>query len=99
MQRRSWALKLVDDCSAMSQEAQKRHEEIEVINRGVEAAVMNLDKHVKALDQKNADIQTWAAEVQREQELAGPDWNNSMSRLRSIPATTDMIKFITALSP
>ena len=99
MQRRSWALKLVDDCSAMSQEAQKRHEEIEVINRGVEAAVMNLDKHVKALDQKNADIQTWAAEVRREQELAGPDWNNSMSRLRSIPATTDMIKFITGHDP
>ncbi|KAK0104626.1 oligomeric, coiled-coil, peripheral membrane protein, variant 3 [Cadophora gregata] len=99
MQRRSWALKLVDDCSSMSQEAQKRFEEVEVIHRGVEAAVMNLDKHVKALDQKNADIQTWAAEVQKEQDLAGPDWIDSLSRLRSIPVTTEMIKFITGHDP
>ncbi|KAH9218473.1 autophagy-related protein 11-domain-containing protein, partial [Leptodontidium sp. 2 PMI_412] len=99
MQRRSWALKLVDDCSTMSLEAQKRYTEVDVINRGVEAAVMNLDKHVKALDQKNADIQAWAADVQKEQDLAGVDWNNSVSRLRSIPATTEMIRFITGHDP
>ncbi|CZT05282.1 related to myosin heavy chain [Rhynchosporium agropyri] len=99
MQRRSWALKLVEDCSAMSLEAQKRYVEVDVINRGVEAAVMNLDKHVKALDQKNAEIQTWSAEVQKEQDLAGADWNYSVTRLRSIPATTEMIKFVTGQEP
>ncbi|KAL2067422.1 hypothetical protein VTL71DRAFT_1847 [Oculimacula yallundae] len=99
MQRRSWALKVVDDCSAMSLEAQKRFTEVDIINRGVETAVMNLDKHVKALDQKNADTQTWAAEVQQEQELAGADWNYSVSRLQSIPATAEMIKFITGNEP
>ncbi|KAH7330173.1 putative autophagy-related protein 11 [Rhexocercosporidium sp. MPI-PUGE-AT-0058] len=99
MQRRSWAVKLVDDCLGMSLEAQKRYSEVDVINRGVEAAVMNLDKHVKALDQKNADIQAWAADVQKEQDLAGADWGNSILRLRSIPATKEMIKFITGHDP
>ncbi|KAK2626614.1 hypothetical protein QTJ16_003789 [Diplocarpon rosae] len=95
MQRRSWALKVVDDCSAMSLEAQKRYAEIEVITRGVDAAVMNLERHVKALHQKNVDIQLWAADVKKEQEAAGTDWETSLGRLRSLPATSEMIKFIT----
>ena len=95
MARRSWALKVVDDCTAMSDEAQQRYTEIEVITRGVDAAVMNLERHVKALDQKNADIQVWVADIQKEQDLAGTDWEAAMERLKSLPATTDMIKFIT----
>ncbi|KAI6708025.1 hypothetical protein JHW43_009449 [Diplocarpon mali] len=95
MQRRSWALKVLDDCSAMSLEAQKRYSEVEVITRGVDAAVMNLERHVKALDQKNADIQLWAADVKKEQEAAGANWEKSLARLRSLPATSEIIKFIT----
>jgi autophagy-related protein 11 len=46
MARRSWALNVVDDCTAMSKEAQLRYTELEVITRAVDAAVMNLEKHV-----------------------------------------------------
>jgi autophagy-related protein 11 len=88
-------MKVVDDCAAMSSEAQQRYTEIEIITRGVDAAVMNLEKHVKILDQKNAEIQTWTAEVQKERELAGSDWEASINRLRWLPATNEMIKFIT----
>jgi autophagy-related protein 11 len=95
MARRSWALKVVDDCESMSGEAQQRYSEVEIITRAVDAAVMNLEKHVKALDQKNADAQAWSADVQKEQQLAGVDWETSMTRLRSLPAANDMIKFIT----
>jgi autophagy-related protein 11 len=95
MARRSWAMKVVDDCAVMSNETQQRYTEIEIITRGVDAAVMNLEKHVKMLDQKNAEIQIWTAEVQKERELAGSDWEASINRLRSLPATNEMIKFIT----
>lgn len=95
MARRSWALKVVDDCESMSAQAQLRYSEVDVITRAVDAAVFNLEKHVKALDQKNADIQGWAADLQKEQDLTGTDWEAAIARLRSLPATADMIKFIT----
>jgi autophagy-related protein 11 len=95
MARRSWALKVADDCAAMSDEAQQRYTEIEVITRGVDAAVMNLERHVKTLDQKNADIQVWVSDIQKEQDLAGTDWEAAMERLKFLPATSDMIRFIT----
>jgi len=95
MARRSWAMKVVDDCAGMSKETQQRYAELEIITRAVDAAVMNLEKHVKSLDQKNLEIQIWTAEVKKEQEQAGSDWEASISRLRSLPATNDMIKFIT----
>jgi autophagy-related protein 11 len=95
MARRSWALKVVDDCAIMSDAAQQRYSEIEVITRAVDSAVMNLEKHVKALDQKNADVQAWSADMQKEQDLAGTDWEGSIARLKSVPASAEMIGFIT----
>lgn len=79
----------------MSSQAQLRYGEIEIISRAVDAAVYNLEKHVKALDQKNADIQGWAADLQKEQEITGTDWEASISKLRALPATAEMITFIT----
>lgn len=95
MARRSWALKVVDDCSAMADAAQQRYGEMEVITRAVDSAVMNLEKHVKALDQKNADVQAWSTDMQKEQDLAGTDWEGSIAQLKSIPASAEMIGFIT----
>jgi autophagy-related protein 11 len=92
--RRTWALKVVDDCASMSQQALEKYNESAVITRGIDAAVFNLEKHVKQLDVKNADIQGWSREIQEEQELAGAGWEASIARLRSLPATSEMIKFI-----
>ncbi|TVY46213.1 Autophagy-related protein [Lachnellula occidentalis] len=93
--RRTWALKVVDDCAVMSQQALEKYNESAVITRGIDAAVFNLEKHVRQLDIKNADVQRWSKEIQEEQELAGADWEASIARLRSLPATSEMIQFIT----
>lgn len=93
--RRTWALKIVDECAAMSQQSVERFNESAVITRGIDAAVFNLEKHVKALDVRNADTQRWSRELQEEHELAGADWDGSVTRLRSLPATNEMISFIT----
>ena len=95
MARRSWALKVVDDCAVMADAAQRKYGEIAVITKAVDVAVMNLEKHVRALDQKNADVQAWSADMQKEQDLAGTDWEGSIARLNSVPANAAMIRFIT----
>lgn len=95
MTRRSWSLKVVDDCAAMAEEAQRRYEEIEVITKCVDAAVMNLEKHVKGIDQKNADVQSWAQDIQREQGGAGVELDASLAQLRQLPTSAQIIRFIT----
>ncbi|EHK99209.1 putative Autophagy-related protein 11 [Glarea lozoyensis 74030] len=97
--RRSWALEIVETCMAMSNEAQERYSEAHVMALGVDAVIYNLEKHVKALDQKNADIQTWSKDIQKEQEAAGTNWDTSVGRLRSLPASSDMVDFITGRTP
>lgn len=87
-------MKVVNDCIAMSDQAQQRYIETEVITRCVDTAVLNLQKHVKALDQKNADVQNYVEEIQK-LNTTGADWEASVSRLKSLPATADIIKFIT----
>jgi autophagy-related protein 11 len=92
--RRGWSVKVVDDCAGMSDQIQQRYSEMEVITRCVDTAVLNLEKHVRALDQKNAEVQNWVSEMEK-QNSASSNWEVSIARLRSIPAAPDMIKFIT----
>ncbi|KAG9232911.1 putative autophagy-related protein 11 [Amylocarpus encephaloides] len=99
MLRRTWALKVVDDCATMSADAQQRYNEAHVIALGVNAASFNLEKHVKALDLKYAGAQEWSKDFQKEQEAAGTDWDASINRLRSLPANSEMICFITGQNP
>jgi autophagy-related protein 11 len=99
MARRSWALEIVEDCTTMSTDTQERYNEAHVMALGVDAVIYNLEKHVKTLDQKNADIQTWSKDIQKEQEAAGTDLETSISRLRSLPASSDMIEFISGRTP
>ncbi|KAF7912916.1 uncharacterized protein EAF01_001937 [Botrytis porri] len=94
VERRAWAAKVVEDCASMSDQAQQRYIETEVITRCVDTAVLNLEKHVRALDHKNAEVQNYVEEMQK-LNVAGGDWEVSMTRLKSLPVTADVIKFIT----
>lgn len=95
MTRRSWALKVVDECAGTQKAAEDRHAEIEVITLGVDAAKENLLRHVKALDKKTADLQRWADEVVKEEAMTSRTWESSIGRLQTLPATDDMIRFVT----
>ncbi|RAL65087.1 hypothetical protein DID88_001194 [Monilinia fructigena] len=92
VERRTWAMKVIDDCAAMTDQAQQRYIETEVITRSVDTAVLNLEKHVKALDQRNAELQNYVEDMQKLNNMG--DWEASISRLKSLPATADVIKFI-----
>ncbi|KAG4032488.1 hypothetical protein MFRU_007g03880 [Monilinia fructicola] len=91
-ERRTWAMKVIDDCAAMTDQAQQRYIETEVITRSVDTAILNLEKHVKALDQRNAELQNYVEDIQKLNNTG--DWEASISRLKSLPATADVIKFI-----
>ncbi|QSZ28980.1 hypothetical protein DSL72_003489 [Monilinia vaccinii-corymbosi] len=92
-ERQTWAMKVVDDCAAMLDHTQERYIETEVITRCVDTAVLNLEKHVKALDQRNAELQSYVEDIKKLNNTS--DWESSISRLKLLPATADVIKFIT----
>jgi autophagy-related protein 11 len=99
MARRSWALKLVDDCVVMSDTTQQRYSEIDVITRSVGAAVVNLQTHVQTLDHKCADARKWASEVSKDHQSLISNWEGSLAQLRSLPATAPMVRFIVGHDP
>ena len=99
MARRSWALKLVDDCASMSDTTQQRYSEIDVITRSVGAAVANLQTHVQTLDQRCADARNWASEVSKDHQSLINNWEGSLTQLRSLPATAPMVRFIVGHDP
>src|SRR5277367_1444900 len=99
MARRSWALKLVDDCASMSDTTQQRYSEIDVITRSVAAAVANLQTHVQGLDQRCADARNWASEVSKDHQSLINNWEGSLTQLRSLPATAPMVRFIVGHDP
>lgn len=90
--RRTWALKLVEDCTEMSNEAQLRYDELQIIARGIDAVLNNYRKHVMTLDKENNDFQIGTKELETERTAAGTNWSTI---LRSLPATSGMIRFIT----
>lgn len=79
----------------MVDEAQDRYSEIDVIMRCIDAAIINFEKHVKLLEQKNIDVQAWAADVKREQGTAGRDWEAAMSILQAIYVSPETMQFLT----
>jgi len=99
MARRTWALKLVGDCANMSDETQARYGELDVITRSIGAAVLNLQTHVSTLDRRLAEAQDWAAELSKNHQDLVNDWEGVLTRLRSLPATTPMVRFIVERDP
>ncbi|KAI9738932.1 MAG: oligomeric, coiled-coil, peripheral membrane protein [Claussenomyces sp. TS43310] len=99
MARRTWALKLVDDCTVMSDSTQMRYGEIDVITRSIWAAVNNLQAHVQGLDIKYAEAQNWTAELSKDHQNLVVHCEDSLARLRSIPTATKMVRFMVGHDP
>lgn len=99
MARRTWALGLVNECASMSDTAQQRYGEMDVITRSVGAAVVNLQTHVQSLDQKCSDARSWASEVSKDHQSLMDNWEGSLAHLRLLPATAPMVRFIVGHDP
>ncbi|RDW72056.1 hypothetical protein BP5796_08090 [Coleophoma crateriformis] len=93
--RHSWTQKVLGDCADMSATAQQRYDEIYIITQCLEAAYRNLEIHIKSIEEEHRDFQSWASDVQKDQAIYGTDLEASLAQMRSIPASSQMLKFIT----
>ncbi|EEA27016.1 hypothetical protein TMatcc_004702 [Talaromyces marneffei ATCC 18224] len=90
MARRTWALALAEECVPVDQALQEHNERIDIIYRGVGAALENLKSHVATLEIKFQEAQTWADDLLKEQKSALDGWQAALDKLKAIPARKDI---------
>lgn len=93
--RWSWVNKAVDDCASMAQATRDRYGEMDNMLKCLDAAVVNLESVVKALEPKYQDIRKWATPAQSEYSLLVTRWETYLSLARSIPISAEMASFMT----
>ena len=93
--RRAWALQVVDGCMKMSQETQQRYNETSVYIQSFDAAIINLDVHVRGLDRKSSELSSWATSVIEQQNVLKSEWEHYLENLRDLPTTSTTIQFLT----
>ncbi|KAH8650155.1 autophagy-related protein 11-domain-containing protein [Xylariales sp. PMI_506] len=93
--RRNWALKIVEDCTAMAEKAQQRHSEMDVMIKCLDAAVANLDSAVRPLEPKCNELKKWVTPAQEEYKLLAANWERYLEMARSITVSPSMVRFMT----
>lgn len=93
--RRAWALQIVDQCLEISRATQQRYDELSVYIQSFDAAIINLDVHVRGLSRKGTDLSTWASNVIDQQNVLNAEWERYLESLRLLPTTSSTIQFLT----
>lgn len=93
--RRAWALQIVDACSNLSVDTQQRYDEISVYVQSFDAAIINLEVHVRGLDRKGSELSSWASSVIEQQTVLKNEWQDYLENLRLLPTTSSTIQFLT----
>lgn len=96
--RRTWAGKVMDDCSLMATTTQERYGEIDVILRCIDAAVANLESVVGTQDQKYQELKKWVTPTQTEYSTLVTSWEQYLGLARSIPVSAEMVHYMTGRS-
>ncbi|KAM7197663.1 autophagy-related protein 11 [Naviculisporaceae sp. PSN 640] len=93
--RRSWALRVVDDCRQMGAAIHDRYDEIANMLRCLDAAVANLESVMRSLEPKYAELKKWAPETQADYSTLTTRWEQYLSLARSIPISPAMVRLMT----
>ncbi|KAI2463286.1 hypothetical protein F4781DRAFT_426489 [Annulohypoxylon bovei var. microspora] len=93
--RRDWALMVVEDCRSMTDVAQERYSEIDVMLKCLDAAVANLDTAVKPIYPKHSELKKWATPTQDEYANLASNWEHYLELARDIAISPDMVRFMT----
>ncbi len=94
MKRRAWALGVVEECDTMTASAQKVNGEVTIIRRGVGVAVENLKTHVKSLEQKFGEANTWVEDLVQEHRALAGSCEAALSGLYNLPAGKAFLPFL-----
>lgn len=93
--RRSWALRVYEECSKMSQAAHARYDEMDVIMKCLDAAVANLETAIKPLDIRYTDLKKWAGPACDEYAILASSWEHYLNIARNVEISRDMVRFMT----
>ncbi|KAM7191990.1 autophagy-related protein 11 [Rhypophila sp. PSN 637] len=93
--RRTWALRVVEDCRQMSTVIRDRYDETQNMLQCLEAAVANLDTVTGVLQLKYAELQKWAPDTQADYSTLTTRWEQYLSLARSIPISPAMVRLMT----
>ncbi len=92
--RRTWALKVADDCGLLARAAQDRYAEMDVMMRCLDAAVANLEAVVRGIEPKYAETKKWAGSAQVEYNTLVNGWERYLGLARSVPISPAMLLFM-----
>lgn len=79
----------------MAQATKDRYGEMDVMMKTLDAAIVNLESVVKALDPRYQELKRWATPAQTEYNLLVTRWEAYLGLARSIPISADMATFMT----
>lgn len=94
-ERRTWALRLADDCGKLSRDAQERYDEIDVMVKCLDAAVANLEISVKQIEPKYAELKKWVTPALAEHDQLVSEWQQYLELAKRTAVSPEMVQFMT----
>ncbi|KAF3927675.1 hypothetical protein ABW21_db0202955 [Orbilia brochopaga] len=94
--RVAWANSILSHANTLVASIDSTNKSIAIINRSLEAAVTNLDHHVRTSGQKYDELKTWAFEVLEGQEKLLRGWEPGLEKLSRIPVHKEVARIVAA---
>lgn len=94
-ERRTWAVRLLEECSNMSKTALDRFSEIDVMIKCMDAAVANIEISVKQLEPKYTELKKWVDPALKEHDRLASNWQQYMSLAKTTSIDPSLVKFMT----
>ncbi|KAG6039564.1 oligomeric, coiled-coil, peripheral membrane protein [Claviceps citrina] len=94
-ERRSWAIRLSEECARLNSEAAARYDEMDVMIKCLDAAVANLEISIKQIEPKYHELKKWVDPALSEHENLATMWEQHIRLARNTPVSSAMVKFMT----
>lgn len=94
-ERRSWAIQLAEDCGRLDTAARARYDEIDIMIKCLDAALVNLELSVKQIEPKYAELKKWVEPALLEHDRLAASWEQYINLARNTPISATMVKFMT----
>ncbi|KAI0484947.1 hypothetical protein GGR56DRAFT_52076 [Xylariaceae sp. FL0804] len=93
--RRDWVLTIVEDCANMTDAAEARYSEMDVMLKCLDAAVANLDTALKPIEPKYNELKKWSTPAQEEYGTLAANWEPYVELARKVAISPSMMRFMT----
>ncbi|KAG5947957.1 hypothetical protein E4U53_006360 [Claviceps sorghi] len=94
-ERRSWAIKLSEECARLHLEVVARYDEMDVMIKCLDAAVANLEISVKQIEPKYHELKKWVDPALSEHGTLAAAWEQHIKLAQNAPVSSAMVNFMT----